>query len=88
MVNIKIRIVENKLTFQVAAIASLIPQFIIIGIIVQGDTDVPVLKWNSAIIIMTTVCTNVEMSYHMFSHSYWESRSGLYYIDLMRPTLP
>lgn len=60
MVNIKIRIVENKLTFQVAAIASLIPPFLIIGIIVQDDTDVPVLKWNSAVIIISTVCANVD----------------------------
>ena len=36
-------------------IVSLIPQFIIIGTIVQNDLNVPVLKWNATIIIITTV---------------------------------
>ncbi|KAL5272231.1 hypothetical protein ACHWQZ_G000445 [Mnemiopsis leidyi] len=38
----------------VIGITSLIPQFIIIGTIVQNDLNVPVLKWNATIIIITT----------------------------------
>jgi hypothetical protein len=46
--------IENTF-FQIAAVASLIPQCYIIVIIVENKLNVPVLKWNATIIIIVTV---------------------------------
>ena len=44
------------------AIASLVPQVYVISIALQADVNADVLKWNSAIIIITTVsCLHLKL---------------------------